>query len=151
LFLFPGENGQLVIPADSLLLLPAQLPYEMLGPCILAAVDTAVAAAQQQDQQQLGLQLCGIDLQEPVCGPLLTCFQAYPTLQQLSLRELNIDSHAAATLANLWQPQHAGHSSSSSVSGLKVLSMQAVFMCQMAWQRVAQGIMAGVCQLQTLR
>lgn len=95
----------------------------------------------------MGLQLCGIDLQEPVCGPLLTCFQAYPTLQQLGLRELNVDSHAAGTLANMWQSHHTG----SSVSGLKVLSLQAVFMCQLAWARVAQGIMAGSCQLQTLR
>lgn len=41
---FAGEKGQLAISADSLLLLPAQLPYEMLGPCMLAAVDTSVAA-----------------------------------------------------------------------------------------------------------
>lgn len=121
----------------------------MLGPCILAAVDNAVA--QQQGQQQLELQLCSIDLQEPVCGPLLTCFQAYPTLQRLGLRELNVDSHAAGTLANMWRPHHTGHSSSSSASGLKVLSLQAVFMCQLAWQGVAQGIMGGGCQLQTLR
>lgn len=146
---FAGEKGHLAIPADSLLLLPAQLPYEMLGPCVLAAVDNA--ARQQQDQQQLGLQLCGIDLQEPVCGPLLTCFQAYPTLQRLGLRELNVDSHAAGTLANMWRSHHTGRSNSSSVSGLKVLSLQAVFMCQLAWQRVAQGIMGGACQLQTLR
>lgn len=191
LLLLTGEDGQLTIPADSLQLLPAKLSYELLGPCILAAVDHAVAATtpaqhqhsslrdsrsssctpqhapcnhqqpdilppEQQQQERLGIHMYGIDLQEPVAGPLQTCYQAYPLLQQLSLQELNVDAHAAAALACMVQEatcmsQHTDCSSSNGrAAGLRALSLTAVFMCQMAWQSIAKGIAAG-CQLQTLR
>lgn len=176
--LITGQDGHLIIPADSLLLLPAQLPYELLGPCILAAVDTAVATSSVQRQQdrrtsqhasasqpqqsgplqngqqhgQLCLQLNGIDLQEPICGPLTTCVQAYHALQQLHLQELNVDAHAAAAFASIVQHTccPSQHTSSSTGSGLQGLSLRAVFLCQLAWQSLAKGISAG-CQLQTLR
>jgi hypothetical protein len=163
-------DGQLSVTSDSMQLLPAHLPYELLGPCILAAVDRCAAAtstqrtnqtaqhipAQQPNgsapaqlvQQQIGLQLYGIDLQEPVAGPLTTCFQAYPALQQLLLQELNVDTQAAAALA-----QHiccSPHRASSS-SSLQQLHLRAVFMGQLAWQALAGGLGHASCQLQTLR
>lgn len=159
-----GDDNCLVISADSLHLLPPQMPYELLGPCILAAVDrlaapaaaapstTAVACTPQQKHQQpkhrqqkgSGLRLYGVDLQEPIAGPLATCFSAYPFLQHLSLQELNIDSQAAAALgSNILQQQQQQ-------SGLLSLCLRAVFMCDMAWQALMRGIAAGCC-LQTLR
>jgi hypothetical protein len=83
---------------------------------------------------------------------LTTCVQAYPSVQQLDLQELNVDAHAAAALASLVQhtcctSQHTGRSSE---SGLQSISLRAVFMCQLAWQSLAEGISAR-CQLRTLR
>jgi hypothetical protein len=159
------EAGHLVIPADSLLLLPARLPYELLGPCMLAAVDAAAGAAQPSSTgQQLttepctGLQLEGIDLQEPVTGPLSTCFTATPYnfLQHLSLKELNVDAQAAAAVGSLiqssassLQPPGSGSNSNSS-NGLTSLCLQAVFMCQLAWQALTKGLSAN-CSLRVLR
>jgi hypothetical protein len=177
------EDGHLVVPSDSLQLLPARLPYELLGPCILAAVDSLAAAARpankhtdtqadnkssgasqaaahqqllqaqpacQQQQQQVALQLYGIDLQEPITGPLVTCFQAYSFLQQLSLQELNVDAHAAAAIASMVQHTPSACSSQQAASGLVGLTLKHVFMGHTAWKTLLKGIAAG-CQLQTLR
>lgn len=171
------------MPYDSLQLLPAKLPYELLGPCILAAVDSLAAAAGparqhndsrtcnqgsgscqdaadgqllqaqpacQQQQQQVALQLYGIDVQEPITGPLVTCFQAYSFLQQLSLQELNVDAHAAAAIASMVQHTPSACSTQHTASGLIGLTLKNVFMCQTAWQTLLRGIAAG-CQVQTLR
>lgn len=167
------------MPYDSLQLLPARLPYELLGPCILAAVDSLAAAARPahkhtdtqadnkssgasqaaaheqllhaqptcQQQQQVALQLYGIDLQEPITGPLVTCFQAYSFLQQLSLQELNVDAHAATAIASM---VHHPPSACSTASGLTGLTLKNVFMCHAAWKTMLRGLAAG-CQLQTLR
>lgn len=173
-----------MVPYDSLQLLPARLPYELLGPCILAAVDSVAAAttpahqhtdsknssktsggsqstaadekllqaqpAREQQQQQVALQLYGIDLQEPITGPLVTCFQAYSFLQQLSLQELNVDAHAAAAIASMVQRTPSACNTQHTASGLIGLTLKNVFMCHTAWQTLLTGIAAG-CQLQTLR
>ncbi|KAF6259399.1 hypothetical protein COO60DRAFT_1008119 [Scenedesmus sp. NREL 46B-D3] len=184
-----NEYGQLVISSDSLRLLPAQLPYELLGPLILAAVDSLIANKHQQcrhktqqrscaavqlslqdnfglaaqgmkddqqpHQQQQGLQLVGIDLQQPAAAPLTTCMAAYSCLQQLSLQELNIDVCAAKALGSIL---HSGSNSFSSKGcstgaagcSLRSLTLDTVFMCDMAWQALCKGLAAG-CELQTLR
>lgn len=167
------SDGKLWVPSDSLQLLPARMPYELLGPCILAAVDACAAAAQQdtnplapadgapsaeldpqqqlKQQQQFGLHLYGIDLQEPITGPLSTCLQAYPALQQLVLQGLNVDTHAAAALAQhvCRSPQQGGAAAAS--SSLKQLHLHGVFMGQLAWQALVKGMGQASCQLQTLR
>lgn len=167
-----GEDGHLIIPTDSLQLLPARLPYELLGPCILAAVDSHAAAvtaqhsscmpqASQSCRQQtqhpalqhphMGLQLCGLDLQQPLAAPLATCFAAYPFLRHLGLQELNIDTAVAGILGSLIQsPACRMQGSCCSSSSLIGLGLKSVFMCDLAWQAFSRGLAAG-CQLQTLR
>jgi hypothetical protein len=183
-----NEAGQLVISSDSLRLLPAQLPYELLGPLILAAVDGIIANnqqqlqesnqqpdavsvqrklalqenighapldEQQQHQQQQGLQLVGIDLQQPVAAPLTTCMAAYSCLQQLSLQELNIDVCAAKALGSILHSGSSSFSSNGCSTGaagcsLRGLTLNGVFMCDMAWQALCDGLAAG-CELQTIR
>jgi hypothetical protein len=182
-----NEAGQLLISSDSLRLLPAQLPYELLGPLVLAAVDGIIANNQQQlqqtnqqqvaasvqrklalqesishappdkpqDQQQQGLQLVGIDLQQPVAAPLTTCMAAYSCLQQLSLQELNIDVCAAKALGSILHSGSSSFSSNGCSTGaagcsLRGLTLDGVFMCDMAWQALCEGLAAG-CELQTIR
>jgi hypothetical protein len=186
------DMGQLIISSDSLRLLPAQLPYELLGPLILAAVDGLVAESQHQTQhlnqqtkpaaavqqklalrrtcktfaedkqhdqqpcqQQRGLRLAGIDLQQPVAAPLTTCMAAYSCLQQLSLQELNIDVCAAKALGSILHSGSETFSSNGCSTGaagcsLRSLTLDAVFMCDMAWRALCEGLAAG-CELQTIR
>lgn len=160
------EDGQLSVTADSLRLLPQQLPYELLGALVLAAADAYASAqhvhgkqilqqlseqqahvqfsnAQLQQQQQIqGLRLASIDLQEPVTRPLQTCLTAYTNIQQLSLNELNIDVSAAAALGSHLQTASGCH--------LHSFILDGVFMCELAWAALAEGMAAG-CDLQALR
>jgi hypothetical protein len=186
------EAGQLVISSDSLRLLPAQLPYELLGPLVLAAVDGIISDNQQQQKpsnqqqdpaamqgkvalqdspnrvpqdeqqdeqqqhhQQQGLQLVGIDLQQPVAAPLTTCMAAYACLQQLSLQELNIDVCAAKALGSILHSGSSSFSSNGCSTGaagcsLRSLTLDGVFMCDIAWQALCEGLAAG-CELETIR
>uniref|UniRef100_A0A383VZW8 Uncharacterized protein n=1 Tax=Tetradesmus obliquus TaxID=3088 RepID=A0A383VZW8_TETOB len=185
------DDGQLVISSESLGMLPSQLPYELLGPLVLAAVDGIIANNQQQltqpeqqqatnamqhkltlhggaappaqseqrdcrlHHQQRGLQLVGIDLQQPVAAPLTTCMAAYSCLQQLSLQELNIDVCAAKALGSILHSGCSNFSSNGCSTGaagcsLRSLTLDAVFMCDMAWQALCDGLAAG-CELQTIR
>jgi len=143
---------------DSLRLLPQLLPYELLGPLIIAAADTinsnitlpgvtldSTAMLQQQQKQPLqkGLRLISIDLQEPAAKPLQTCVAAYSNLQQLSLQELNIDVAMAQQLGQIASSKGAG-------SHLKQLCLQSVFMCETAWGLFLHELQQG-CGLQVLR
>jgi hypothetical protein len=131
-------------------LLLQQGQYDLLGPLVLAAVDQWLAAGSPQTpqhQQQSGLCLAGIDLQEPLARPLRTCLEVYAAaLQRLSVRHCNLDTALAAALGALWQP----NSCSRSVCGLLSLSLAHVFMCELAWRAFTQGLAAG-CGLQALR
>lgn len=133
------DDGQLLISADSLRLLPARLPYELLAHALQAAVDSCASA---QQQQLSGLRLVAVDLQEPAARPLRTCIAAYPCLTRLSLAELNVDVTAAAALGAI-----AGGVSGGS---LQHLALEGTFMCDLAWQAFADGLAAG-CQLTSLR
>jgi hypothetical protein len=185
------DDGQLVISSDSFLVLPSQLPYELLGPLVLAAVDGLISNNQQQSeqlhqqqaadavqrkhalhegsgfpaqngqhdqqlhQQQRGLHLVGIDLQQPVAAPLTTCMAAYSCLQQLSLQELNIDVCAAKALGSILHSgcsSFSSHGCSTGAAGcsLRSLTLDAVFMCDMAWRALCDGLAAG-CELHTIR
>lgn len=116
------------------------------------------AQGEQRDQlhqQQHGLQLVGIDLQQPVAAPLTTCMAAYSCLQQLSLQELNIDVCAAKALGSILHSGCSNFSSNGCSTGaagcsLRSLALDAVFMCDMAWQALCDGLAAG-CELQTIR
>lgn len=167
------EDYQLVITADSLRLLPQQLAYDLIGPMVLAAVDSRSSlqqhhgcrinpqqsSAQQVQantllkpaQQQLqGLQLVSIDLQEPIAQPLRCCLEAYTHIQQLHLKDLNIDVPMAKTLGSILHHSNQEVSRQSRRCRLQSLGFDGVFMCDSAWQAFAEGLAAG-CGLQSLR
>lgn len=92
----------------------------------------------------MGLQLYGVDMQEPMAAPLMTCFAAYPCMQRLSLQELNVDVQAAGVLGSM-VVQHTSGS-----SFLVTLELKTVYMCDLAWRAFVKGLAAG-CQLHVLR
>jgi hypothetical protein len=165
------EHGHLAITADSLASLDhhGHLSYDLLGPLLLAAVhslmaaatstctdvggardDHEAAAAMQHPQPCACLCLQDIDVQEPLAQPLRTCVGAYACLQHLCLRDCNIDAAAAAVLATLCCSTSCGDSCSSSGVHLTQLSLDGVFMCELAWRGFTQGLAAG-CALTQLR
>lgn len=133
-------DDSLVVCSESLRLLPSDLPYELLGPALLVALDARVADCRGRGSALNELRLVSLDVQEPLSGPLSTCFAAFSCLQSLSLAELNVDTPAATALGQLL--------CGGRISGL---SLQGVFLCETAWQGLFNGLAAGVTGLHTLR
>lgn len=130
-----GDDGELLACGDAIrCLLPARLPYDLLGGLLLAALDGRADVA--------ALALRGIDVQQPLAAPLRTAVAAFDSLRRLALSDCNVDVPAAAGLAALCGgPGRA----------LASLSLSGVFMCELAWQALALGLAAPGCRVEELQ